>query len=274
MISQDEIDRRNREFWDELCGSSLARALGITTVDPASLRRFDDAYLQYYPYLSRYVDDEELRGRRVLEVGLGYGTLGRVLASHSGYYVGMDIAAVPAAMMRYRLHEGSVKQGAALQGSVLGLPFADGSFEFVYSIGCLHHTGDLPKAVGEIHRVLRPGGRAVVMLYNLHSFRRLISIPAKYLWAHLSGRQRSASFREFARGIYDYDSNGKAAPHTEFVSRADVRRLFHRFARVAMETRNFDNYVLGNGRMVVKREWFLDNLARFLGLDLYIVATR
>lgn len=51
--------------------------------------------------------------------------------------------------------------------------FATETFDYVYSIGCLHHTGDVPRSIEEVHRVLVPGGRAVVMLYNRHSLRRM-----------------------------------------------------------------------------------------------------
>ena len=61
-----------------------------------------------------------------------------------------------------------------VQGSALEIPHPDGTFGHVVSIGCLHHTGDLPRAVAEVHRVLEPGGTAMVMLYNRHSLRQLV----------------------------------------------------------------------------------------------------
>ena len=48
---QPALDDRNAAFWDELCGTSLARSLGINDASAESLRRFDDAYLGHYPYL-------------------------------------------------------------------------------------------------------------------------------------------------------------------------------------------------------------------------------
>src|SRR5262245_9621357 len=65
-----DIDRRNAQFWSELCGSALARSLGITEHTPEALRRFDEAYMELYPYLAAYVFQEGLRGRRVLEIGI------------------------------------------------------------------------------------------------------------------------------------------------------------------------------------------------------------
>src|SRR5256885_405910 len=49
--SQRAIDEQNAGFWNELCGSGLAQSLGITEITPASLARFDDAYMAFYPYL-------------------------------------------------------------------------------------------------------------------------------------------------------------------------------------------------------------------------------
>jgi SAM-dependent methyltransferase len=147
----------------------------------------------------------------------------------------------------------------AVQASVLELPFEDATFDYVYSIGCLHHTGNLERSVQEVHRVLVPGGRAVVMLYNRHSLRRL-----RYA---IGRRRRGTSLDDELRGVYDSSDAGDA-PHTDFVSRGEVRRLFRGFANVRIDVQNFDGYPL------LKREWFLNNLARVVGLDLYIVADK
>ena len=50
------LDDRNAAFWDELCGSSLARSIGITDASAESLARFDAAYMGHYPYLPQYLD--------------------------------------------------------------------------------------------------------------------------------------------------------------------------------------------------------------------------
>jgi hypothetical protein len=50
-----ELDLQNAGFWDELCGSALARQLGITDASADSLRRFDEAYFGFYPYLLRHL---------------------------------------------------------------------------------------------------------------------------------------------------------------------------------------------------------------------------
>jgi SAM-dependent methyltransferase len=271
---QSETDVRNAAFWNELCGSGLARSIGINDRTQESLQKFDEAYMAMYPYLARYVTAENLTGKRTLEIGLGYGTLGQLIASRGCQYHGLDIADGPVEMMRYRLALLGKETGARVQkGSALDIPHPDGTFDYVYSIGCLHHTGDLPKAVSEVYRVLAAGGKALVMLYNRHSFRQLAQLRTRYLWEILTGRR--GSFGEVVRMRYDTNSAGDAAPHTDFVSRSDVRRhLFKRFSSVRIDVQNFDGYVLFRGRIVIPREKLLGNVARILGTDLYIVATK
>ena len=111
-------------------------------------------------------------GKKVLEVGLGYGTLGQLIASRNADYYGADIAEGPVANMSRRLSWLGLPEDHGGPGLGAELPFATETFDYVYSIGCLHHTGDLRGSVEEVHRVLVPGGRAVVMLYNRHSLRR------------------------------------------------------------------------------------------------------
>ena len=95
------LDERNATFWDELCGTSMARKLGITDASPESLRRFDEEYLSHYPYLQQYLD-LPLAGAEVLEIGLGYGTLSGQLMARGASYHGLDIAEGPVEMARHR----------------------------------------------------------------------------------------------------------------------------------------------------------------------------
>jgi SAM-dependent methyltransferase len=267
--SQAEIDRRNALFWDELCGSGLAQQLGITEPSPENLERFDAAYLGMYPYLDGYLPSGP-SGASLLEIGLGYGTVSQLLAPRGFDYHGLDIAPGPVEMVRHRLDRLGLDdtEGRVRVGSVLEMEHPDESFDHVVTIGCLHHTGDIPRAVGEVARVLRPGGRALVMLYNGHSYRR-----AKMALRGLPMRPRAGrGDDEEMRGAYDRNLEGEAAPATEYVSVRDVRRLFSGFSSVSVRRENFDPVVI-LGR-TIDRTRLLGLPARLAGLDLYITAIR
>jgi SAM-dependent methyltransferase len=266
---QGDIDERNKAFWDELCGTGLAQSLGITEITPDSLAQFDNTYMAYYPYLARYLAELPVDEKKVLEIGLGFGTVGQALAARGAIYHGADIAPGPVAMMRDRLRWiGRADETSAVQASALELPWPDANFDAVLSIGCLHHTGDLQLAVREVHRVLLPGGVAFVMLYNAHSFRQLR--------ARLRESIERRGSAERLRAMYDVNTAGDAAPHTDYVSRRDVRRLFDAFSSVSIDAQNFDPLTLRvvRRRITIPRERLLDNVARVLGLDLYIHARK
>jgi SAM-dependent methyltransferase len=108
-------------------------------------------------------------GRRVLDAGCGTGEYAAWYGRQGGQVTAVDLS------------EPSLRraaQYAAGQGlsnvrfdkqSVLALDFPDGSFDYVYSMGVLHHTPDPYGGFRELCRVLRPGGVLVVSLYNRFS---------------------------------------------------------------------------------------------------------
>ena len=267
-MNQQEVDRQNSEFWNELCGTSLARSLGIIDFSAASLAKFDRYYLEMYPYLERYLNLDALAGQDVLEIGLGYGTVSQVLAQTAKRYTGLDIATGPVGVVNQRMALHGLN-GAAQQGSILEAPFADDTFDTVVTIGCLHHTGNLQRALDEVHRVLRPGGRALVMVYNAFSYRRWWTAPGA-TWQTFRkdyfgiGADQAASDRE--RGAYDTSSSGAAAPSTVFTSTKRLRALCARFRDVTIHRENADREPPFSR---VSRPTLLKSIGPIAGLDLY-----
>src|SRR5205085_12269324 len=103
--------------------------------------------------------------------------------------------------------------------------FPDATFDVVYSNGVLHHTPDTQRAIDEVHRVLRPGGVAKVMLYNKSSI---------YYWLHLMFRfgllhgelLRHTPEQIMSRHV-EYSDTG-ALPLVRAYTPAEVRRMFGR----------------------------------------------
>jgi ubiquinone/menaquinone biosynthesis C-methylase UbiE len=91
-----------------------------------------------------------------LEIGIGTGLVAGALAGRGFDVLGVDISAPMAARARDRLG------GRVVVGDARRLPFAGGSIPQAYSVWVLHVVGDVPAALGEVGRVLAPGGRYVV----------------------------------------------------------------------------------------------------------------
>lgn len=97
---------------------------------------------------------------RVLEVGTGEGQVARVLAAAGvGEVVGVDLAAA-------QIGEAARRAGGPryARATASGLPFASASFDAVLACLVFEHIDELDAALDEVARVLRPGGRFVLML--------------------------------------------------------------------------------------------------------------
>lgn len=269
---QVAIDSANASFWNELCGSSAARAWGITDVSIESLRRYDESFLKFYPYLHRHIPWARLHRKRALEVGLGYGTVSQKLAESGAYFTGLDIAAGPVDMVNHRLRQSGLP-GKAVQGNILNAPFADNSFDVIVAIGSLHHTGDLAGAIAACRRLLAPGGVLVGMVYYAYSYRRLWNEPSRvfgYFIQELRGH--AGTSRNGETFAYDHSQDGALAPSTEFVSVKSLRWLCRGFVEFRAQTENADQELL-----FVR--WTRDQLLsspvpRICGLDLYWSCTK
>ena len=159
---------------------------------------------QWQKYARTQLDDEEsresehdfrrktgltpsdLNGKLVLDVGCGMGRFADVATRWGAQVVGIDLSA--AAEVAARNLEG--RQFIALQADVFALPFAPASFDFIYSIGVLHHTPNCEQAVRALPQYLKPGGTLAVWLYSAYNpwyrfsdiYRRVThKMPAKTL---------------------------------------------------------------------------------------------
>lgn len=108
----------------------------------------------------------ELAGKRVLDVGVGAGRFADVAARWGAEVVGVDISfAVESASKNLEKYPSA----QVVQADIFNLPFADESFDFIFSIGVLHHTPDCRAAFAALPRLLRPEGRIAIWLYNAYA---------------------------------------------------------------------------------------------------------
>lgn len=109
------------------------------------------------------VSASELAGRVVLDAGCGGGRYAHLAGSHGASVIGVDLSA---AVAKAAAVCSALPHVLILQADLLDLPLAEAAFDFVYSIGVLHHTPDPRRAFAEIARRVKRGGRLAVWLYR------------------------------------------------------------------------------------------------------------
>ncbi|MCH9716037.1 MAG: class I SAM-dependent methyltransferase [Gammaproteobacteria bacterium] len=275
------LEKKNNLFWNELCGTQLAKNLGVMDASPQSLAKFDDLYFDYYPYLKKHLFLDEIQGKNVLEIGLGYGTVSQALALAGANYHGLDIAENPVHMAKHRLEQHN-KTGDIRVGSMLTCPFPDNYFDFVVSIGCFHHTGDLQTCINQTHRILKKDGKAMIMVYNKFSLRQWTQWPmitARNLLMHLNNKSKRGSTEAQRRG-YDTSSLNQGAPETEFFSLKEITEICSAFKTIQVSRENFDEdqkikiwklplYKFKKRKLILNTLW-----TKYFGLDLYILIVK
>tara|TARA_R110000824_G_scaffold207334_2_gene392708 strand:- start:30948 stop:31739 length:792 start_codon:yes stop_codon:yes gene_type:complete len=103
-------------------------------------------------------------GERVIDIGVGPGLLAHDLArlvGDTGRIVGLDMAPAMIKMARTRL--AALPQAECVAGDATALDFPEGVFDAAVSTQVYEYVADMPKALAELHRVLRPGGRVLIL---------------------------------------------------------------------------------------------------------------
>ena len=154
-----------RDFWEEAaCGEELF----LSGTDIEGFEREARIRYEIEPYIRPFADFPGASGKDVLEIGVGLGADHVEFARNGARLTGIDLTERAIGMTRQRLAALGFTSNLQV-GDAENLPFPDDSFDWVYSWGVIHHSPDTPKAAAEILRVLRPGGRFAVMIYQRRS---------------------------------------------------------------------------------------------------------
>jgi SAM-dependent methyltransferase len=165
-------------FWDSHpCGDGQVGGLRERGGDyEAFFNAYDQYRYQKEAHIIRCLDNIDFRGKRVLEIGLGQGADSEQIIRRGALWSGLDLTPESIARVQSRLQLRHLSYQALQQGSVLEIPHADRQFDIVFSHGVLHHVPDILQAQREIHRVLKPDGELIAMLYARWSLNYLLSI--------------------------------------------------------------------------------------------------
>ncbi|HXP85611.1 MAG TPA: class I SAM-dependent methyltransferase [Bryobacteraceae bacterium] len=112
----------------------------------------------------RFLSPELVNGKTVLEIGCGMGTHAEMLIRNGAHLVAVDQTWFAIESVQRRL---ALKQldATVLPQDAESLAFRDGSFDVVWTWGVIHHSRSTERCVEEIARVLKPGGRVMIMVY-------------------------------------------------------------------------------------------------------------
>lgn len=257
MQNQSDLKERVRAFWQEHpCGTKFSDAeLGTREFfERVEAHRYEKEW-----HIPVAADFASARGLRVLEIGCGMGTDGAQFAAAGADYTGIDLTDAAVELARKRFEVSGLK-GEFRVADAEKLDFADEVFDVVYSHGVLHHTPDIEGAIREIHRVLKPGGRAIVMLYHRGSYNYRVGIrvlrragarllksesgiklvhratgePVESLREHAALHNASRNGNLAADELLNQSTDGAGNPLARVYSRPEARELFRDFREVEL----------------------------------------
>lgn len=267
-LAQEKL--RAREQWGlDPCGAEYDREHELGT------REFFDEierhrYSEYAAWMPQLMGFENFRGARLLEVGCGMGTDLLQFSRGGARCVGIDLTprSVEITQHRFKLYGAG---GAFMISDGEHLPFRDESFDVVYSNGVLHHTPDTEGAIREVHRVLRPGGTAKVMLYHRNSLNYWVEIVVRrgVLGAEFL---RGRSPEEIMSRVIEF-SDHEARPLVKVYSRREARALFSLFKDVKVDVEQLTRAELRFLSPLVSEPMF-ERLRKRIGWNVIITATK
>ncbi|MGD2070537.1 MAG: class I SAM-dependent methyltransferase [Gemmatimonadota bacterium] len=207
MADSDRSDLTSavREYWDaHTLGKQYVKDPGIPPGTPeyfAHVRAWMNPYKfpEIMPRIERAA--ARLRGRHLLEVGCGMGFDSVELMKRGVRVTATDLTPNAVELARRHFEIAGVQPVEVGTENVLELSYPDATFDGVWACGVLHHTGDVPMAVREIGRVLRPGGVAFLS----HFYRR----PS---WMHFLSRA----------GRENIEFSDADPPVTEFLRESEI----------------------------------------------------
>ena len=108
---------------------------------------------------------DDLRGKLVLDIGCGMGRFAEIATRWGAHVVGIDLS-LASEVAAKNLAD---RRATIFQADVFQLPFAPQSFDYIYSIGVLHHTPNCEQAFKALPRLLKPGGKIAIWLYSAYN---------------------------------------------------------------------------------------------------------
>ena len=241
-----------KEFWNRnVCQTEFIKGKESGTRDFfEEAERIRYKYHFYLPELFDWMAREKPKAK-MLEVGCGMGTDLIQLARRGFDVTGIDLTeeGIKLAQRRFQIYDLSANLRV---DDAENLSFDDNTFDIVYSFGVLHHTPDTQKSIDEVQRVLKPGGLAIIMLYNRWSYNYLIH---RILDAPFDGNRKDR------------------CPIERAYSKKEIVKMFEKYASTNLEVEYF--MTTGHGVLWdILPEFLHRGLGHIWGWHIIIKATK
>jgi ubiquinone/menaquinone biosynthesis C-methylase UbiE len=174
-----------REYWE-------SHPLGLQYVTDSSLEIGSSEFFAHikpwmnpykFPWIMERIEREAaiLRDKHLLEIGCGMGYDSLEFLKRGVRVTATDLTSQAVEFTRRHFGIEGVQAEDVRSANVLNLPFDDNTFDSVWANGVLHATGNTPRAIEEVRRVLKPGGRAIIS----HFYRK----PSWMYFLHRWGKE-------------------------------------------------------------------------------------
>lgn len=256
-----------QQFWEQnpLAAAGIAAEPGTAEFYANFNRVRED--LEPTDFQDAFYRFEDFRGKRVCEVGCGNGYLLSRYAAHGALVTGVDLTERGIELSRRRFELAGLP-GTFVQGNAEELPLDTASFDLVLSMGVLHHVPAIERAVAQIHRVVKPGGTFLTMMYHRNSAAYRAVFPLELL---LRKSNRGKTLQDMVNQV-----DGMENPLGRVFSERELIDLLHGFRVTETQVRVFELFLGGRVRNAIGRlpEAVREALGRHAGWFLYARADR
>ena len=177
-------------------------------------------------YMHDAIGFQDWKDKKVLDFGCGSGIDTLEFAQNGAEVTAVDITSNAVALTKALSEEAKIPVEVTQIRDVL--PYHDSVFDLVYSFGVLHHIPKVEDTLAEIHRVLKPNGSIIAMLYNKDSLLYAYSI------VYLRGLKDKLSLDGFSNATMDklvsqYSERNEGCPHTKAYTKTEAKNLFEQY---------------------------------------------
>lgn len=236
-----DTKKKSQEFWGDICKQWYSDFDKTLTQDKLYeyLEDLEGMFRQRKHMAVTEMPIKCIAGKDVLEIGSGGGAHSALFKKYGAHIISVDITPERVVSTGLKLSKVSEGAGLAIQADAENLPFADSSFDIIYSNGVLHHSEDTVKCINEVFRTLKPGGLAVIMLYSRHSALYWCSLLPKTVLSGLIFKYPEAvRIGLITEGKPKYGSTKN--PITRIYSKKEIKSLFSSFEILSLRKSSFN----------------------------------